>query len=195
MPSLRPDPDLSRRAALRTLGAGGLGLVLAAHAVGAVGAASQGASPTATPAIAVTTLAPDVTAEVLAGVPSARAPGQTLSVARFVFQPGKAIFPHSHPGTTALGVAAGNFGWTLLKGTAHVVRGAAAGATGPSEEVTKPGTDVVLQPGDAISYEDDVVHTARGAGSEPARVLGSLVLTAGAPHLMAMTMPMGTPAS
>jgi quercetin dioxygenase-like cupin family protein len=170
--------------------AGGLGLALAAHAVGA---AAHGASPAAAPGIPAQTLAPGVTAEVLAGVPSARAPGQTLYVARFVFQPGKAIFPHRHPGTTALGVAAGSLGWTLVKGTAHVVRGAAASATGPTEDLSTPGADVVLRPGDAIYYEDDVVHTARGAGSEPAIVLGSLLLTAGAPLLMPMAM--GTPAA
>ena len=86
------------------------------------GIAAQEATPGP---IAETQLAPGVTAEVLAGVPSARAPGQTVYLARFVFQPGAAIFPHSHPGTTVLSVASGDFGWTLVQGTAHVVRGAA----------------------------------------------------------------------
>ncbi|MFN8590481.1 MAG: hypothetical protein U0031_03385 [Thermomicrobiales bacterium] len=139
----------------------------------------------ATPApISVMELAPGVTAEVFAGAPSDRAPGQTTYLARFVFQPGAEIFPHSHPGTTVLGVASGTFGWTLMKGTAHVIRGAAAGATGPVEDITEPGTEVILQPGDAIYYEDDVVHTARGAGDEPAVVFGTLILTSGEPLLM-----------
>lgn len=180
--------SFTRRAALSGLGAGGLGLALAALPFGA---AAQSATPT--PAIAVTELAPGVTAEVFAGVPSDRASGQTLYLARFVFQPGKAIFPHSHPGTTLLAVASGQFGWTLVAGTAHVLRGAAAGATGPAEDLTEAGADVVLQVGDAILYEDDVVHTARGAGSEPAVVLGTLLLTAGAPLLMPAGMSMGTP--
>jgi hypothetical protein len=55
--------------------------------------------------------------------------------------------------------------------------------------------DVVLDVGDAIFYEDDVVHTARGAGSEPTVVLGTFVLTAGAPLLMPAGMQMGTPAA
>ena len=109
-------------------------------------------------------LAPGVTAEVFAGAPSTRAPGQTVYLARFVFRPGGEISAHSHPGTTVLGVASGSFGWTLVEGTARVVRGAAAGATGPTEDLTEPGADVILEPGDAIFYEDDVVHTARGAG-------------------------------
>jgi quercetin dioxygenase-like cupin family protein len=156
--------------------------------------AAQEASPAATGPITVIDLAPGVTAEVFAGAPSDRAPGQTVYLARFVFQPGAEIFPHSHPGTTVLGVAEGSFGWTLVEGTAHVVRGAASGGT-QTEVLTEPNKDVVLQPGDAIVYEDDVVHTARGAGDTPAIVFGTLVLTAGAPLLMPMVIPMGTPAS
>jgi quercetin dioxygenase-like cupin family protein len=50
---------------------------------------------------------------------------------------------------------------------------------------------VILKPGDAIYYEDDVVHTARGAGDQPAIVLGTLVLTTGQPLLMPAGMAMG----
>jgi hypothetical protein len=90
-------------------------------------------------------------------------------------------------------VASGSFGWTLLQGTAHVVRGSASGAPEPAEDVTAPGTDVILAPGDALFYEDDVVHTARGAGDTPAVVLVTQVLTAGEPRLMPVDMPMATP--
>ena len=118
-----------------------------------------------------------------------------MYVARFTFQPGAEIFPHSHPGTTVLGVAAGTFGWTLLAGTAHVVRGAGTGGTA-TEDVTAPGTEVILEPGDAIFYEDDVVHTARGAGDTPAVVHAAQVLTAGEPRLMPSDMEMvGTPSA
>jgi quercetin dioxygenase-like cupin family protein len=131
-------------------------------------------------------LAPGVYAEVLAGVPSDRAEGQTLYSARFTFEPGQAIFRHSHPGTTLLSVDSGRFGWTLVQGTAYVIRGAASGATAPTETLSEPGAEVILEPGDAIYYEDDVVHTARGAGDEPAIVLGAFVLTSGEPLLMPM---------
>ena len=157
----------------------------------ALGTNAQDATPAAGP-IALIELAPGVTAEVFAGVPSDRAPGQTLYLARFVFQPGAEIFPHRHPGTTLLGVESGTFGWTLLEGTAHVVRGAAAGGT-TTEDLTAPGTEVVLNPGDAIHYEDDVVHTARGAGNEPTIVHGTFVLEAGQPLLIPVGMQMGTP--
>jgi quercetin dioxygenase-like cupin family protein len=153
--------------------------------------AAQEASPMAgAPAIAPIELAPGVTAEVVAAAPSARAEGQTVYLARFTFAPGSEIFPHSHPGTTVLGVVSGSFGWTLQEGTAHVVRGAGSGAT-EVEDVTEPGADVILEPGDAIFYEDDVVHTARGAGDEPAIVLGTLVLETGQPLIMPAGMDMG----
>jgi hypothetical protein len=61
--------------------------------------------------------------------------------------------------------------------------------------VTEPNVEVTLQPGDAIYYEDDVVHTARGAGDEPTVVYGSFVLTTGQPLLMPANMDMGTPAT
>ena len=151
-----------------------------------LGAFAQDSTPAASEsaAISVIDLSPGVTAEVYAGAPSDRAPGQTVYVARFVFQPGAEIFPHGHPGTTVLGVQSGSFGWTLVAGSARVVRGAAAGATEPTEILTEAGADVVLAPGDAIYYEDDVIHTARGAGDAEAVVLGTLVLTAGQPLLM-----------
>jgi quercetin dioxygenase-like cupin family protein len=158
--------------------------------------ATDETSPPASPAppagpISVIELAPGVTAEVFAGAPSDRAPDQTVYLARFVFESGSEIFPHSHPGTTVLGIESGTFGWTLLDGTAHVVRGAAAGNTA-AEDVTETGTEVILEVGDAIYYEDDVVHTARGAGDEPTVVLGTLVLTIGEPLLMPADMDMST---
>ncbi len=158
-------------------------MLLGVAAVGRVGLAQEATPPGDGP-ISVIELAPGVTAEVFAAVPSDRAPGQTLYLARFIFQPGAEIFPHGHPGTTVLGVESGAFGWTLVEGTAQVIREAAAGATEPTETLTEPGTEEILNPGDAISYEDDVVHTARGAGDEPAVVLGTLLLESGEPLLM-----------
>lgn len=168
-------------------GTRGLAVALVLAATWAGGAALAGAqetTPADDPPIALIEVAPGVTAEVFASSPSAGASGQTVYLARFVFQPGDAIFPHGHPGTTLLGIESGTFGWTLVEGTAHVVRGAAAGATGPVEDVTEPGMEVILNPGDAIFYEDDVIHTARGAGDEPAVVMATLVLATGAPLLM-----------
>jgi quercetin dioxygenase-like cupin family protein len=140
-------------------------------------------------AVTRTELTPGLFAEVFAGVPSARAEGQTVYIARFTFQPGSDIFPHSHPGTVVLAIESGTLGWTLEEGTVRVVRGAGSGAT-EVEQVTQPGTELILEPGDAIFYEDDVVHTARGAGDGAAVVLATLILEAGEPLLMPSDMEM-----
>ncbi len=104
-------------------------------------AASESSAAPAGP-ISVIELAPGVTAEVFAAVPSDRAPDQTVYLARFVFEPGSEIVPHNHPGTAVIGVESGTWGWTLLEGTAHVVRGAAAGNT-EVEDMTEPGIEVL----------------------------------------------------
>ena len=189
---------VSRRTALRGIGgtgfAGALGIVSAGWGWSA--ARAQEATPAAE-GIAVNELAPGVTAELFASIPSSRAPGQTIHLVRLTFQPGAEAAAHQHPGTVVLAVAAGSLGFTLLEGSVQVVRGAAAGGS-ETEDVTEPGTDIILEPGDAIFYEDDVVHTARGAGDEETTVLGTLVLTSGEPlfTLAEMDMDMGgTPTS
>ncbi len=58
--------------------------------------------------------------------------------------------------------------------------------------VRRGRTEVILEVGDAIYYEDDVVHTARGASDEPTVVLGTLVLTTGEPLLKPASMNMST---
>lgn len=157
---------------------------------------AQEGSPEAGAPIATIGLAPGVTAEIFAAAPSPVAPGQTVYLARFIFQPGAEIFPHGHPGTTVLGVESGSFGWTLLAGAPHLVRGAASGSPAPVEDLIETGAEVILAPGDAIYYEDDVVHTARGAGDEPAVVWGTLILETGQPLIMPADMEMpATPAA
>jgi quercetin dioxygenase-like cupin family protein len=189
---------MSRRRSRVLLAAASSTLLLSSLAIAETTAATTEPAPepepsesSAAPAgpISVIELAPGVTAEVFAAVPSDRAPDQTVYLARFVFEPGSEIFPHSHPGTAVLGVESGTWGWTLLEGTAHVVRGAAAGNT-EVEDITEPGTEVMLEVGDAIYYEDDVVHTARGAGDAATVVWASGVLTAGEPLLMPVDMEM-----
>lgn len=150
---------------------------------------------TPTPAITPIELTPGFVAEVFSGVPSALVPDKTVYTVRFTLQPGSEIFPHGHPGTTVLSVAEGSFGWTLVEGTAHVIRGAGSGGA-TVEDITAPNTDVILEPGDTIFYERDVVHTARDAGATVAIVMGTLILDAGAPLLMPAGMDMSaTPSS
>jgi hypothetical protein len=131
--------------------------------------------------IAVHAIAPGVTAEVFAAASSALAPGQTVYNVRFVYQPGAELTPRGEPGTTVLGVVSGSLDWLLQSGSAHVVRAAASFSPGQTEDLIIPGSDVLLGPGDAISYESDTVATTRAAGAAAAVVSGSLVLKSDAP--------------
>lgn len=138
-------PTLSRRTTLLGAGALAAGALLARTAPVAL---AQEATPTV-PGGGEIDGAPGVSAEVFSGIPSVRAPGQTLYLARFTFFPASEIFAHNHPGSTSLAVESGMFGWTLVAGTAHVIRGAKTGGA-DVETMSQPGTDVILAPGDAI---------------------------------------------
>jgi quercetin dioxygenase-like cupin family protein len=159
-----------------------MALVFVLLLTGAV-AAQNSTTSTDDPAVSQVELTPGFIAEVFAGAPSDRAPDQTVYIARFTIQPGSDIFPHGHPGTTVLAVESGSLGWTLVEGAAYVVRGAGTGGTAV-DTVAEPGTEVILEVGDTIHYEHDVVHTMRSAGDETTVVLGTLILTTGAPLLM-----------
>lgn len=171
---------LNRRTALVSTGMLGAGALLA-RAMPPV--LAQDATPTVEGGGEIEG-APGVWAEVFSAIPTDRAAEQTLYLARFTFFPGGEIFAHGHPGTTSLSVESGTFGWTLVEGAASVIRGAKTGGT-EVEDVVEAGVELTLEPGDAIYYEDDVVHTARCAGSETTVVNAAMLLTAGEPLLMA----------
>ena len=119
------------------------------------------------------------------GEPAA-APGQSLILYRVIFHGGEAP-SHIHPGTTAGTVESGTFVWTLLAGTVQVTRPGMA-----PEQVTEPGTELILEPGASLFYNDDVVHTAGSVGDEPASVLVTALFETGQPFLT-LTDEHGTP--
>jgi len=94
---------------------------------------------------------------------------------------------HMHPGTTAGTVESGTFVWTLLAGTVRVTRLGSA-----PEQVTEPGTELILEPGDSLFYNADVVHTAGSVGDEPASVLVTALFETDQPFLT-LTDEHGTP--
>jgi hypothetical protein len=169
-----------------------LGLVIP----GDLRTAAQDATPAATPAAApnftVGSLAPiGETFELMLGVhltflnesKPAAAPDHTLVLYR-VFLDGGEIPSHTHPGSTAFTVEDGTLSWTLQAGTATVIRPGAA-----PEQVTEPGTEVILFPGEGMWYNDDVVHTAKSAEALPATVLVASLLETGQPVFTLVEQP------
>jgi quercetin dioxygenase-like cupin family protein len=174
-----------------------LGLVL----TGGMRTAAQEVTPAATPATAaapnftVGSLAPvGETFELLPGAhlqyliegQPAAAPDHSMVLYRVILDGGE-IPSHTHPGATVLTVESGTLSWTLQAGTATVIRPGAA-----PEQVTEPGTEVILLPGEGMWYNADVVHTARSADALPASVLVSSLLETGQPAF-ALTDEHGTP--
>ena len=158
--------------------------------------AAQDVTPAATPAAAPNftagSLAPfGETFELMPGIhlqflnesQPAAAPDHTLVLYRVIFSGGE-LPSHTHPGTTALTVEDGTLSWTLQAGTATVIRPGAA-----PEQVTEPGTEVILYSGEGMWYNDDVVHTARSADALPASVLVASLWEKGQPGFTLIEQP------
>jgi len=123
------------------------------------------------------------------------APEQVLYLIRGVFEPGGWIAPHYHPGAQVFYVDQGTIGFTVYKGPLRLIRAGTAtpgAAPGTAGEVVPPGTEVLLEAGDWLYYEKDVVESARNAGEGEAVFLLSTLYEAGQP-LAVFTNPEGTP--
>ena len=128
------------------------------------------------------------------GVPQ-EASDQVLYLIRGVQAPGAFITPHYHPGAQAFYVDQGTIGFTLHKGDLRLVRAGMAtpgAAPGTAGELVPPGTEVLLNPGDWLWYERDVIESARNAGEGEAVFLLSTLYEAGQP-MTVFTNPEGTP--
>jgi quercetin dioxygenase-like cupin family protein len=138
----RQDRSVSRRDAVVRLGAGGLGLALAARGVSA---AAQEATPL--------TETVGVVGDILGAGQPTSTPEMELVLRRTTIAPGGGIPPHSHPGSIVIVVDAGTWGYTPLGGTIQLTRAAVNGTPAPAEEVPL-GTEVILTKGDALFVED-----------------------------------------
>ena len=166
-----------------------LGMLLAAVcAAGLMGAPLPVLSAqTGTPAPSGIT---DVKVETLGRGASSAAPGYALQLVRLTFAPGGRIALHSHPGDAVFYVESGTIGWTTGAGTPLLTRAGAgtpvAGSPVPAEPILA-GSEILLQAGDAVFYDQDATHDVRNAGSEPAVVLYSALRAADQPGIAFIT--------
>ena len=166
--------------------------------IGGMQTTAQEATPAAGPNLVVGQLAPlGEPFEALPGVEvtfineaePAAASGQSLVLYRVVIHDGGEVPSHTHPGTTNLTVESGTLSWTLLAGTVQVTRPGAA-----LEQVTEPGTEIIVDPGASLFYNDDVMHVARAVAAVPASVLIAGLFEQGQP-IITLTEAPGTPTS
>ncbi len=132
---------------------------LLVNASGHIGA-QQGTPAEGTPAAGAPT---GVTIEVLGRGASAMVPDRELLLRRRTFAPGASTAPHPADGPVVLGVESGTVGFTVVEGAAQLSRAAASGTPGPTETVAA-GTEAILTPGDAVFYDEGVVHVVRNNG-------------------------------
>jgi hypothetical protein len=96
---------------------------------------------------------------ILAAIDTSVAPGYQLQLAQSVFEPGAYVTSHIHPTAIVVCVQSGALGFALQHGSGTVTRGAEAGAE-PTTESLLPGSDIVLEPNDCVSFDHFVAHTS-----------------------------------
>ena len=115
-----------------------------------------------------------ITVEALGNGQPTLAPGYALGLIRLTWESGATLNTHRHAGASLLYIESGAMTYTLLEGTATVSRAAEGDATPGGAAATEPmsaGEEVVLEAGDTLFEDADVVHTARNAGDAPIVVL------------------------
>jgi quercetin dioxygenase-like cupin family protein len=122
------------------------------------------------------------------GLPSV-VEGYAMGLVRLTYEPGATLNSHTHPGASILYVESGTLTYTLIEGTATISRAPDEGTPRAAEELG--AGDIVLNAGDSLFEDADVIHTARNDGSEPAVILIANLLTAREP---VTTFLEGTPA-
>jgi quercetin dioxygenase-like cupin family protein len=120
-----------------------------------------GAQDAATPALGA-----GVTKETLGQTMSAVAPDRVLLLARRTFAPGADSGSHPAPGPVVLYVESGAVTFSVQDGEAIVTRAGSA-----TTEPVKAGSEVTLNQGDEVSYDQGVVHDVYNEGSVPAVTL------------------------
>lgn len=128
------------------------------------------------------------------GIPTG-APGQGLHLIRVVQEPGGHIDPHRHPGAQVFYVDQGTVGFSVYSGKVRLVR--ATDQPGAAGELVPEGTEVILQSGDWLYYEQDVVESARNAGDSQAVILIAALYYTGFPLTIFAegVPPLATPAA
>lgn len=162
---------LSRRSALAHIGAGGLGLVLAARALPA---AAQESTPADTgglpPGVSLVEL-PQITPFALPEEPGA------VRVFWLVLEPNAAIPTHPHPFSEFAVMESGTAMFLTAEGpAAQVIRGGEAGPEATSE-VGEPGVELTAVTGDVAIFPSGNVSDTR-AGHEGATMIILEIVTA-----------------
>jgi hypothetical protein len=124
--------------------------------------------------------APEATREILVQTAPPAVPGYDLYLMRVTVPPGAELAPHTHPGTQGARIERGVLTYTLISGSATVVRAATRGADATTETVSAPKT-VELRRADVVIENPALVHEAANRGARPVVILLTALFPQGAP--------------
>lgn len=137
------------------------------------------ATPAATPAAVVR--------EVINEGNPAAAPGTTLQLVRYTIPGNIALPAHTHPGMQVNVIVSGTLTYTVVEGEATITR-----ADGTTETLAS-GETTDLQPGDALTEPEGMVHFGVNHRDEPIVILTASLFAAGEPP--STIIPAATPDS
>ena len=110
---------------------------------------------------------PTLTREVLAfGYPQAT-DGQILELVRYTIPSGIVLPPHSHPGMQIEQIELGILTYTVIKGTAKIIR------ANHSTQLLQAGQTTYLYSGDSLTEPAGMVHSAKNETNSPIVIYSS----------------------
>lgn len=141
--------------------------------------APRAASPGATPAA--------VQREVINEGRPGSAPGQVLQLVRYTIPGNIALPAHTHPGMQVNVIVSGTLTYTVVEGSATVVR------AGGMVETLTDGQTTDLLPGDRLTEPEGMVHFGENRGDEPIVILTASLFAADQPPSTIQDVPDATP--
>lgn len=166
MPRMRRSPRLAVPLILLGLGLAGCSAATTGSTAGSTAQSTSGSVATSGPGTTVA-VAKDILAQ---QVDPPGATGRTLTLIRYTIAPGAQLAPHVHPGIQLAAIESGELTYTIESGTVTVQHG----ADGGEEQVTGP-TTITLEPGDAVSEVDGMVHFGANDTDAPVVILATLL--------------------
>ncbi|MGV2830663.1 cupin domain-containing protein [Myxosarcina sp. GI1(2024)] len=123
-----------------------------------------------------------VTREVLAfGYPDALE-GKILELVRYTIPSGVVLSPHSHPGLQIEQIELGVLTYTVIEGTAKVIR------ANKHTQSLQAGQTTYLYSGDSLTEPAGMVHSARNETNSPIILYSSSLFEINQPKAMAATI-------
>ncbi|MGL6341116.1 MAG: cupin domain-containing protein [Waterburya sp.] len=116
-----------------------------------------------------------VTRELLASGNPSDAPGKLLELVRYTIPSGAKLPAHIHPGIQSVRVEFGTLTYSVVKGSAQIVR------ADNTKEILRAGTTTLLRVGDSVTEPGGMVHYGENQGDSIVILLSASLFDAQKP--------------